>query len=48
MQVLEKDPPAPRSLNAAIPLDLETIARNLPGKGPRTGDTARQASWPRT
>jgi WD40 repeat protein/tRNA A-37 threonylcarbamoyl transferase component Bud32 len=33
-QVLEQDPPAPRSLNAAIPIDLETIAQKCLQKDP--------------
>lgn len=34
-QVLEKDPPTPHELNAAIPLDLETIALKCLQKEPR-------------
>jgi len=33
-QVLEQDPPAPRSLNAAIPIDLDTIAQKCLQKDP--------------
>ena len=33
-QVLERDPPEPRSLNAAIPIDLETIAQKCLQKDP--------------
>jgi WD40 repeat protein len=42
-QVLEQDPPTPKSLNAVIPLDLETIALKCLQKEPhRRYDSARE------